>query len=215
MQNARKKLEPKFHRAAPAVRREALIEATLRCLKMHGHEGVSIRRISAEAGVSIGLINHHFPSKTGLIADAYETLARSLRESVHAQADREAASPRERLSGFFQASFSPTLVDPDVFNVWVVFWGMAAHDPEIQAVHDRTYEDYRAVLESLLGALMSSGQAPRFKLHEAAIGLSALLDGLWVELSLSRSAFKPQDAIALCEDWVSALCAGSFANLLA
>jgi AcrR family transcriptional regulator len=214
MQTARKKLEPKFHRAAPAVRREALIEATLRCLKKHGHEGVSIRRISAEAGVSIGLINHHFPNKIGLIADAYETLARSLRESVHHQADREAATPRERLSGFFNASFSPTLVDPDVFNVWVVFWGMAAHAPEIQAVHDRTYEDYRAVLESLLDALMTSGQAPPFKLHEAAIGLSALLDGLWVELSLSRTAFKPQDAIALCEDWVSALCAGSYKNLL-
>ena len=61
------KAEPKFRRAAPAVRREALVEATLRCLKKYGHEGVSIRRISAEAGVSIGLINHHFPNKSGLI----------------------------------------------------------------------------------------------------------------------------------------------------
>ena len=213
MNAARRKAEPKFHRAVPAVRREALIEATLRCLKKHGHDGVSIRKISAAAGVSIGLINHHFPNKIGLVADAYETLARSLRESVHAQAEREAASPREKLSGFFQASFSPNLVDPEVFNVWVVFWGMAAHAPEIQAVHDRTYKEYRGVLESLLDALMSSGQAPPFKLKPAAIGLSALLDGLWVELSLSPAAFKPADAIALCEDWVGALCAGSLANL--
>lgn len=214
MSASSRKAGPKFHRAQPAVRREALIEATLRCLKKFGHEGVSVRRISAEAGVSIGLINHHFPSKTGLIADAYETLARSLRESVHRQATLEGATPRERLSGFFHASFSPTLTDPDLFNVWVVFWGMAAHAPEIQAVHDRTYDDYRRVLESLLEALMRSGDAPAFRLKEAAIGLSALLDGLWVELSLSRTAFKPAAAIALCEDWVSALCRGAFPNLL-
>jgi len=208
-----RKVEPKFHRAQPAVRREGLIEATLTCLKKFGHEGVSVRRISAEAGVSIGLINHHFPNKIGLVADAYESLARSLREALQ-QATLADASPRQRLSGFFQASFSPTQMDPNIFNVWVVFWGMAAHAPEIQAVHDRTYAEYRRMLESLLQAMMRAGEAPPFKLKEAAIGLSALLDGLWVELSLSHLAFKPADAIALCEDWVNALCAGSFKNLL-
>jgi AcrR family transcriptional regulator len=206
--------EPKFRRAAPAVRREALVEATLRCLKKYGHEGVSIRRISAEAGVSIGLINHHFPNKSGLIAETYESLARSLRESAHEQSSGKGATPRERLTGFFHASFAPTLVDPELFNVWIVFWSMVAHSEEIRAVHDRTYDDYRTVLESLLSELARSGDAPKFKLRQAAIGLSALMDGLWVELSLSPSTVKPADAIALCEDWVSALCAGSFTRLL-
>ena len=209
-----KKPEPKFRRAAPAVRREALVDATLRCLKKHGHEGVSIRKISAEAGVSIGLINHHFPSKSGLIAETYDALARSLRESIRTQSNQENASPRERLSGFFQASFAPTLVDPDLFNVWIVFWGMVTHSAEMRAVHDRTYGEYRSVLESLLSDLAKSSAAPKFKLRQAAIGLSALLDGLWVELSLSPTTVKPADAIALCEDWVSALCAGSFTHLL-
>ena len=213
MNALQRKAEPKFHRAQPAVRREALIEATLTCLKKFGHDGVSVRRISAEAGVSIGLINHHFPNKIGLVADAYESLARSLREALQ-RATLVDASPRQRLSGFFQASFSPTQMDPDIFNVWVVFWGMAAHAPEIQAVHDRTYAEYRRLLESLLQAMMRAGEAPPFKLKEAAIGLSALLDGLWVELSLSHATFKPADAIALCEDWINALCAGSFENLL-
>lgn len=208
------KAEPKFRRAAPAVRREALVEATLRCLKKYGHEGVSIRRISTEAGVSIGLINHHFPNKSGLIAETYESLARSLRESAHEQSSGKDATPRERLTGFFQASFAPTLVDPELFNVWIVFWSMVAHSDEIRAVHDRTYDDYRGVLESLLNELARAGDAPKFKLKQAAIGLSALMDGLWVELSLSPSTVKPADAIALCEDWVSALCAGSFTRLL-
>src|ERR1700753_4087741 len=88
---------PKFRRAAPEVRREALIEATLSCLKKHGHDVVSVRRISAEAGVSIGLINHHFPSKSGLIAETYETIALGLLDTIRAHAENEDLSPRERL----------------------------------------------------------------------------------------------------------------------
>ena len=205
---------PKFHRATPAVRREALVEATLSCLRQFGHEGVSVRRISAAAGVSIGLINHHFPSKSGLIAETYETLALSLLDSIRRQAGNEAVSPRDRLSNFFRASFAPEILDPQLFNVWLVFWSMVAHSAEIRAVHFSTYGKYRSVLESLLGQLVESGAAPPFKLRPAAIALSALLDGFWVELSLSPTVFKPRDAIALCEDWVNALCSGAFPRLL-
>jgi TetR/AcrR family transcriptional regulator, transcriptional repressor of bet genes len=211
---AAKRTGPKFQRQTPEVRREALVEATLRCLKEFGHEGVSVRRISAAAGVSIGLINHHFPSKSGLVAEAYETLALSLQDSIRGQAENRAVAPLDRLRGFFRASFAPEVIDPQIFNVWLVFWSMVAHSDEIRAVHDRTYGKYRATLESLLGQLSTSGAAPPFKLRPAAIALSALLDGLWVELSLSPDTFKPREAIALCEDWVNALCSGAFPRLL-
>jgi AcrR family transcriptional regulator len=205
---------PKFRRAAPAVRREALVDATLRCLKKYGHDGVSVRRISAAAGVSIGLINHHFPSKSGLIAETYETLALSLQEELLTRANNHAAAPRERLSDFFRASFAPELLDPQLFNVWVVFWSMVAHSREIREVHDRTYGKYRSILEALLGELVKSGAAPKLKLRSAAIALTALLDGLWVELSLSAHTFRPREAIGICEDWVNALCAGAFPRML-
>lgn len=211
---AAKRTVPKFHRETPSVRREALVDATLLCLKKYGHEGVSVRRISAAAGVSIGLINHHFPSKSGLVAEAYESLAVSLQDSIRRQAEDRNAVPRDRLSGFFRASFAPELLDPALFNVWLVFWSMVAHSPEIRAVHDRTYGKSRSVLESLLGHLSQSDAAPPFKLRQAGIALSALLDGLRVELSLSPGNFKPREAIALCEDWVTALCSGAFPHLL-
>ena len=46
----------KFKRQPPEDRRQALIEATLACLGREGHAGLSVRKISAEAGISIGLI---------------------------------------------------------------------------------------------------------------------------------------------------------------
>ena len=205
---------PKFHRETAAARRGALIEATLRSLQQYGHDGTSIRRISTTAGVSIGLINHHFRSKAELIAAAYENLAMSLQKSLRRRARDKSGSPRERLSGFFRASFSPKILDPTVLNVWLVFWSMVMHSPEMRAVHDRTYRGYRSMLESLLGALAETGEAPRFKLRPAAIALSALLDGLWLELSLSPAIFNAAEAAAICEDWVSALCVGALPSLL-
>lgn len=205
---------PKFRRESPPLRREALVAATLACLRKLGHAGLSARRIGAEAGVSPGLINHHFPSISALVAAAYETLAMSLLDSIQRHAQEIAASPRERLRRFYQASFAPALLDPGLFDTWLVFWSMISHDAGMRTVHDRTYAAYRTALESLLGELHGTGGVPRFRLHPAAIALSALLDGLWIEASINPRTFRPAAAVALCEDWTNALCAGAFPSLL-
>jgi AcrR family transcriptional regulator len=173
-----------------------------------------VRRISAQAGVSPGLIIHHFPSVSALLAASYETLAMSLLNSIQQHARAVDASPRERLRRFYEASFTPALLDPALFNTWLVFWSMVSHDAGVQGVHERTYAAYRAALESLLGQLQKSEDVPRFRLRPAAIALAALLDGLWIEASINPSAFRPAEAVALCEDWTSALCAGAFPSLL-
>jgi len=206
---------PKFRRAPPALRREGLIEATLACLRKYGHEGLSVRRIGAEAGVSPGLINHHFPSVSALVAAAYESLSMSLLHSLEERARELDASPRERLRRFYEAWFAPAQIDPGLFNTWLVFWSMISHHAEVRAVHDRTYAAYRAALESLLGQLRASEGVPPFRPRPAGIALAALLDGLWIEASINPRTFRPREAVALCEDWTNALCAGAFPSLLA
>jgi AcrR family transcriptional regulator len=198
---------PKFRRAPPLVRREELVEATLTCLRRFGHDGMSIRRISAQAGVSAGLINHHFPSITTLVAAAYETLATSLLQAIRRHAKNAALTPRQRLRRFFEASFAPDQIDPDLFYIWLVFWSRVRHDAQMRAVHDRTYGAYRAVLEHLLSQLHAA--APPFRLRDASLALGALLDGLWLEASLSPATFRPALAVRMCEAWTDALCAGA------
>ena len=39
----------------------------------------------------------------------------------------------------------------------------------------------------------------------AAIGLTALLDGLWLEWCLEPGTFRPAQAVALCEEWIASL----------
>src|ERR1700722_7771639 len=96
--------KPRFERQLPQERRQALIDATIESLKRYGHEGLSVRRISAQAGDSIGLIKHHFPKKDTLIAQAYRDFNSQLVGGVRAAAAEAAGSPRARLRAFFKAT---------------------------------------------------------------------------------------------------------------
>jgi len=198
--------KPRFERQLPEERRRALIEAAIECLKRQGHEGLSIRRISSQAKVSVGLINHHFPGKDGLIAAAYRHFNSELVGGLQSAVAGAADSPRARIRAFLEASFSPPNLDQDVLAVWVVFWGLYRHSREIQRVHQETYHGYVELLRGLLGELAPGPGRPRFNLRLAAIGLAALLDGLWLEWCLDPGNFQPKEAVALCESWVNSLC---------
>jgi AcrR family transcriptional regulator len=210
---ARAARKPRFERQLPQVRRQALINATIECLKRYGHDGLSIRTISAQAGVSVGLINHHFPNKDELVAAAYRHFNGELVGGMLAAVARAADSPAARMRAFLEASFSPPNLDADVLAVWVVFWGLYRHSRLIQRVHRETYEDYVQLLRGMLAQLLQDPPGARTRrsarppvdLRLAAIGLTALLDGLWLEWCLEPGTFKPAEAVALCEGWISSL----------
>lgn len=208
---------PRFERRLPAERRLALIEATIQCLKRFGHDGLSIRTISAQAGVSVGLINHHFPNKSELVAAAYRHVNSQLVDGIRAAVARAADSPRARMRAFLTASFSAPNLDADTLTVWVVFWGMYRHSRPIQRVQRETYQDYVGLVRGLLVELLeeaarSRRQARRSppaaagELRRAAIGLTALLDGLWLQWCLQPGAFRPDEAVRMCEAWIASLC---------
>jgi TetR/AcrR family transcriptional regulator, transcriptional repressor of bet genes len=208
---------PRFQRQLPQVRRQALIDATIECLKRYGHDGLSIRTISAQAGVSVGLINHHFPNKDELIAAAYRHFNAELVGGMQAAVARAPDSPHARMRAFLEASFSPPNLDADVLAVWVVFWGMYRHSRQIQRVQRETYQGYVDLVRGMLADLLQPARAARaarprrgapggpLDLDLAAIGLTALLDGLWLEWCLEPGTFRPAQAVAMCEEWIASL----------
>jgi TetR/AcrR family transcriptional regulator, transcriptional repressor of bet genes len=200
----------RFERQLPQVRRQALIAATIECLKRYGHDGLSIRTISAQAGVSVGLINHHFPNKDELVAAAYRHFNGELVAGMQAAVARAGDSAESRMHAFLQASFSPPNLDADVLAVWVVFWGLYRHSKLIQRVHRETYQGYVQLVRGILAELLPQPARPRGRrsgvdLRMASIGLTALLDGLWLEWCLEPGTFRPNEAIALCEAWIRSL----------
>ncbi|MBV2184654.1 MAG: TetR family transcriptional regulator C-terminal domain-containing protein [Rhizobium sp.] len=197
----------KFERKLPEERRRALIEATLACLAREGHAGLSIRKISQEAGISVGLINHHYASKDALVGHAYETLSLGLLANIRDKVEAAGIDPRARLSAYFRASLSAPVLERSTLRTWVVFWGLIDHSAIMTEVHDRTYAEYRRLLETLLAAVWEASGRPMPDLRLASIGLIAIHDGLWLEWCLNRQTFSSEEAIGLCEQWTDSMLA--------
>jgi len=197
--------QPRYRRQTAGDRRRALIDATLRSLRRHGHEGLSVRSVAAEAGVSIGLINHHFPNKNRLVAESYRHFSRQLVAAFRAAVDRAAPDPRARLQAFIEAVFSRPNLDPEVLTAWIVFWSLFRRSPEMRRVHTEAYRGYGELLSRLLADYERATGGFRMRRRLAEIGLTAMLDGLWLEWCLDPKGFRPKDAVALCEAWVEGL----------
>ncbi|KAF0866371.1 TetR family transcriptional regulator C-terminal domain-containing protein [Pseudomonas sp. LD120] len=199
--------EARFSRLEPDLRKAGLIEATLVCLKRYGFQGASIRKISAEAGVSVGLISHHYAGKDELVAQAYRAVTGRVMSLLRAAMEQAAPNPRERLSAFFRASFCAELLDPKLLDAWLAFWGAVKTAEAINQAHEHSYAEYRNELASLLGTLARERGWEGFDADLAAISLSALLDGLWLESGLNPGTFSPQQGMQICEAWVEGLLA--------
>ncbi len=190
---------PKYRRAHPDDRRGDLVEATLRCLARDGHQGVSVRRIATEAGVSAGLVNHHFAGIEALVAAAYEKVAGDVLAGIMARVAHETV-PRARLSAFISASFSDAVLDPGLLKVWVVFWSLLPHAEPLKAIQQSTFADYRRCLEADLAAAAPLGRP--FAAADVALGLAALMDGLWLAWCLDPASYRPAEGIRICETFV-------------
>lgn len=200
--------ETRFSRMEPELRKANLIEATLVCLKRDGFQGASIRKISAEAGVSVGLISHHYSGKDELVAEAYMAITGRVMSLLRDAMEQAAPNARGRFSAFFRASFSPEMLDPQLLEAWLAFWGAMKTAEAINLAHEHSYGEYRAELRKILNQLAQEEGWEGFDADLAAIGLSALLDGLWLESGLNPGTFTPDNGIQICEAWVDGLQAG-------
>jgi hypothetical protein len=94
------------------------------------------------------------------------------------------------------------VAEPEVLATWLAFWSLVRLDPQIGRQHTRIYAGYRSRLEQLLADC--AGPDPAFDLRLAAIGLTAAIDGLWLELCLDPSAFTPDEAGDIAERFLAA-----------
>jgi TetR/AcrR family transcriptional repressor of bet genes len=180
-----------------------LIQATLESLMAEGVDGCSVRKISDRAKVSTGLINYHYPTVNHLVADAYVHLSHRFLNSAIELSEPYKDSPRRQVKIFLNAIFAEDVMQRNVLRAWVVFWGLIDATPEMQNAHKVSNKAFNAYLESIFSALGSDIETLSPKM--AASGLSAMIDGLWLEWCLQTDSFTCADCIQICEHWVDSL----------
>ena len=180
-----------FTREPPDVRRQALVAAAETILAREGVAGTSVRTICAEAGVSPGLLRHYFEGVDDLVAAAYEAVGQRIDAALDAALAAAGPTPRERLLAYLGASFAPPVLDPRLLAAWIGFWSLVKTKPRMAAIHAASYAEFRARLERLLD------EAGARDTRLAAIALTAVVDGLWLELCLDPATFSPDEARAV------------------
>ncbi len=159
-----------------------------------------MRAICAKAGVSPGLLTHYFNGVDDLIAVTYRATGMCVAIALEDAVTAAANSPRARLIAYVTASFRAPIADPELLATWLAFWSLTKSNPVIAAIHAEIYRDYRAGIERLVDAYRPGKTSPL-----TAIALTALVDGLWLELSLGNAPFTSAEAALLAERWLDAL----------
>lgn len=193
--------QPAFTRSDPDERRQSLIEATARVLADKGAAGVSVRAICAEAGVSPGLLRHYFAGVSEAIAETYRWMGLRIAAALDDAVAQAGPDPRARILAYLTASFKPPIASPDLLASYVALWSLTRSDASVAGVRAEVYRDYRSDLEKLLIEWRPELPDPAL----VAIALTALIDGLWLELSLGDAPFAPEQASELAEAWLDRL----------
>jgi len=160
--------------------KERILATTIDLLERDGWDSVTVRKIGAEAGVNIALVNYHFGSKTNLKLAALDAALQAmvtppagdipdgpdgddwLEELVHVALGTGRLGGRSRM---FESAVAAAL-----------------HDPDLAARMRPMLVRSRSQLAGWIESAVAAGQMSAGTDAEAlAVVLTAMLDGLWIQ----------------------------------
>ena len=181
----------KKSRLSAEDRRALLEDAARACITRGGIRDFTVDKIVAEAGVSRGLITHHFGSMDGLLVAVYSRMYGEWIAAI--SAPRPGLTPIEAL---VEALISPTLFSRDVLNVWLTLWGEIATNPVLRAEHRARYSEYRETIVAALRNAASPGSS--IDVDTVASAFICLVDGLGVQRCIDPDRLPEAAARSAC-----------------
>lgn len=182
------------------VGRTQLIEATLNCIADQGPEGATVRNIAAIAGVSAGLVRHHFGSKDDLLIEAYRHMNLSWISRVQTSVAENDPDTDRSLKNAVKAYFPQNERDNHRMAIIVAYWGMATSNGEVRKIQAETYTAFHKIFMSLISPRASSEPDA----DGIAVGLIGLADGLWIECCLNPKRLTHDRAFDITWQFVQA-----------
>jgi AcrR family transcriptional regulator len=192
----------RFRRQTAGERRQSLIEAAIRCLSRGGIAGFTVDAISSEAGVSRGLINHHFDGIEDLLAAVYAEMTSAMLAAGERALSAEGTA-EQRLVSVLAALFEPPLFSRNTLRAWLALWGETAVNPRLRAAHRKSYDSYRKAMANVIGEIAAARHLT-VDSSQLAIACIALVDGLWIEWCLDPSVISREAAQAAIYDVLEA-----------
>lgn len=154
---------------------ERLTDAVIDLLVAEGFEGVSVRRVATAAGVSIGAVQHHFPTKAAMLDAAMRRASDQF--TARLQQRLSTADPPDQLLRMVTGALVGVGAEERrVSVIWLQRLARAAVDPDVARGHAEDWQQLEQLLVELLTYCRPDRDADWCR--ERAAALLALLDGL-------------------------------------
>lgn len=182
--------------ADPAPPADRLLDAVTAVLLEEGFEGISVRKVAARAEVSIGAVQHHFPTKDAMLQAAMDRASAAFQTEL-AQRVPADASPEDALRALLGALLTAGPDQRSTAVLWVARLARAAvHRPTAEA-HAREWGQLAGVVAGLVGRVRPDLDAA--EVDDAAAALLALVDGLAVTVLREPARMPPARAHRLLD----------------
>jgi AcrR family transcriptional regulator len=179
------------------VRREEILAATVTEVQKSGLAHTRVSDIAGALSVSPALIFYHFETKDRLLAEAFAYAAE--RDLVRlAKAVDGPGTATTRLRAVLRL-YSPVGSTPPGWTLWVDAWAAALRSPELRRVSKRLDLQWKDAVADIIASGVESGEFRCDDPHAAAWRITALIDGLAIQVTVHRGLLTRSEMA----DWVS------------
>jgi AcrR family transcriptional regulator len=195
--------------AGPGIadqRRGQMLTAALDVISERGFADTRIADIAERIGISPALVIYYFKTKDQLLTEAI----RHYEDTWYAEGKRRMdalPTAAKRIEEFVAMNLLPDS-DPDLagqgnWQLWLDFWVQAGRNADVAGVRRKSDERWREVIVSLVLAGQEAGEFTQIDPHPFPIVVSALLDGLTVQIALDDPVVDPVSAFELSMRYIS------------
>lgn len=185
-------------------RREQMLRAALEVISERGYPDTRIADVAERIGISPALVIYYFKTKDQLLTEAM----RYSEDEWYANSQRRLAALTTcaaQLEELVAMSCLPE-ADPEPTGSWLLwldFWAQAARNAEVASVRQKSDERWRQMISSLVLTGQEAGEFRGVDAGRFAIGLSALLDGLAIQIALGDPVVDQVAAFELSMQFVA------------
>lgn len=151
--------------------RERIVAGCLAQVAEAGYSSASMGAIAARAGIAVGTLYRHFPSKSDLLAEAFANAAEPELAVVAEVAAADGRSAAERCAAGAEAFCRRALAAPTLAYAQIA----EPVDPAVERERLRLRRGYRDVFAGVLDDGVASGE---LSTHDTATVAAALVGGL-------------------------------------
>ncbi|MDX3855083.1 TetR/AcrR family transcriptional regulator [Streptomyces sp. AK02-01A] len=167
-------------RLSVAERREELLRAAVGQIEARGVAALRISDVAAVLGVSNALVLYHFSTKERLVAAAFAHAAQDDLAKLRTLLGQRAPA-LTRLRGAVRW-YAPT-GEAKGWKLWIEGWAAALREPALRDVVRELDQEWKAALTEVVAEGSAAGEFRCTDPESAAWRLTALLDGLAVQMT--------------------------------